>query len=212
MRCGFPLAVLILLHIAASMFCLQHLKGFTSGIAGKCVKGVPLRCASTGPEGSLTLAERVYRDLTTVCGVSPSTCLLLCVSGGVDSMAMLHLVGEIKQKYLPDLTAEVLNFNHKLRPESSEKERDLVEKWSKYYELPFHCVERGEEEAFGDKGMQEAAREWRQETTKTLLGTYRNRSKKPAMIAQITGVATSEEVGGDAVAVTAHHADDPLRK
>lgn len=125
-------------------------------------------------------------------------------------MAMLHLVGEIKQKYLPDLTAEVLNFNHKLRPESSEKERDLVEKWSKYYELPFHCVERGEEEAFGDKGMQEAAREWRQETTKTLLGTYRNRSKKPAMIAQITGVATSEEVGGDAVAVTAHHADDQV--
>ena len=132
----------IFLHITVSMLSLQYMKRFTPLFVSQCVKGGSRRSASSGHEGSSTLAERVYHALTTTCGVSSNTCLLLSVSGGVDSMAMLHLVSEIKQKYAPGLTVEVLNFNHKLRPLASEKERELVETWSKRYEFTFHCVER----------------------------------------------------------------------
>ncbi len=210
---GIAYTALILLSQITIMLALQHsIVHVSRFIQGRAKLG--LRASSSSSAASSgSLAERVYGDLTTACGVTSNTCLLLCVSGGMDSMAMLHLAGEIKQKYEPNLIVEVLNFNHKLRPEAAEKETELVESWCQHYNFPFHCVERDDEEAFGEKGVQEAAREWRQETTKTLLGIYRKRNEKSDMIAQITGRSggpDGESQPAAAVAVTAHHMDDQV--
>jgi tRNA(Ile)-lysidine synthase TilS/MesJ len=50
---------------------------------------------------------------------------LLSVSGGSDSIAMLHLFKSLKAKYLPDLNIELVHFNHKFRFESEEEVRFL---------------------------------------------------------------------------------------
>ena len=46
------------------------------------------------------------------------TRILLSVSGGCDSMAMMHIFARIKRDFATSLTLEVVNFNHKRRPEA----------------------------------------------------------------------------------------------
>lgn len=46
---------------------------------------------------------------------------LLTVSGGSDSVAMMHILQAIKDSYKVNLSLEVINFNHKARPESDEE-------------------------------------------------------------------------------------------
>ena len=152
---------IILLNSSPVLAMFSRLKVFSR----PCVR-TSLRMSSGRPS---ELEYAVYRDLTESCLVTEKTCLLLCVSGGVDSMALLHLMGGIKERYLPGLSIEVLNFNHNLRPEESLLEKKTVQKWAQHYHFPFHYVERSSTEPFEDSGVQEAAREWRQETVKTLL-------------------------------------------
>lgn len=53
--------------------------------------------------------------------------MLLCVSGGSDSMAMLHLLSKVRDRVSEgsegqqQLHLEVINFNHKQRIESDEE-------------------------------------------------------------------------------------------
>ncbi len=47
--------------------------------------------------------------------VSPKATILLSVSGGADSIAMLHLIQKLKLKHLPDLDLKVVCFNHQMR-------------------------------------------------------------------------------------------------
>jgi len=46
---------------------------------------------------------------------------LLCVSGGSDSIAMLHLFSNIKLKYQTLINIEIINYNHKIRKESDDE-------------------------------------------------------------------------------------------
>lgn len=47
--------------------------------------------------------------------------MLLCVSGGSDSMSMMHLLQRIKDLFQPAIQLMVVNFNHKMREESDEE-------------------------------------------------------------------------------------------
>lgn len=47
--------------------------------------------------------------------------MLLCVSGGSDSMSMMHLLQRIKGLFQPAIQLMVVNFNHKMREESDEE-------------------------------------------------------------------------------------------
>lgn len=47
--------------------------------------------------------------------------MLLCVSGGSDSMSMMHLLHRIKGLFQPAIQLMVVNFNHKMREESDEE-------------------------------------------------------------------------------------------
>jgi tRNA(Ile)-lysidine synthase TilS/MesJ len=54
-------------------------------------------------------------------GISNDSTIILNVSGGSDSMAMLHIMKEIQQQFMNQLDLKVINFNHKVRPESDEE-------------------------------------------------------------------------------------------
>jgi tRNA(Ile)-lysidine synthase len=70
---------------------------------------------------SLTPTEStVLQYLSSKCKLTADSYVLLAVSGGLDSMAMLHILSRISRLYLP-LNLEVISFNHKLRPESDEE-------------------------------------------------------------------------------------------
>jgi len=56
---------------------------------------------------------------------------VVAVSGGVDSMALLHML-----KDMPDLQLTVAHFDHGIRPDS-DQDRRLVQEISYQYKLPF---------------------------------------------------------------------------
>ena len=109
--------------------------------------------------------------------------LILCVSGGLDSIALLHLFHQLSRRYHWQL--DVLHFHHGIRIESDE-EADFVRELAHRLVLEFHLRET---KAFqvGTSSFQEKARDWRRGEAQKLR----------------------EEIGADFI-VTAHHADDQL--
>jgi tRNA(Ile)-lysidine synthase len=61
--------------------------------------------------------------------------LIVGVSGGVDSMVLLHLLNACRETF--DLSLVVAHINHGFRPEESEREADLVQRESARLRLPF---------------------------------------------------------------------------
>lgn len=53
--------------------------------------------------------------------IPTNSSILLCVSGGSDSVALLVLMDQLRKQYLPSLSLSVVNYNHKLRSESDEE-------------------------------------------------------------------------------------------
>lgn len=84
---------------------------------------------------------------------------IVAVSGGADSLALLHLLHALKDKLA--LTLEVLHFNHGLRDESA-GEAEWVAERAAMLGLPFHLRTTNHLSEFGG-GVQEAARDWRRE-------------------------------------------------
>jgi PP-loop family len=72
----------------------------------------------------LSIESKILHYLSNECKVSANSFVLLSVSGGLDSMAMLHILQSISVKYLP-MNLEVISFNHKLRSESDEEVDNL---------------------------------------------------------------------------------------
>ena len=61
--------------------------------------------------------------------------LIVGVSGGVDSMVLLHLLDACREVFR--LSLIVAHVNHGFLPEESEREAELVRKESARYRLPF---------------------------------------------------------------------------
>ena len=99
---------------------------FTSKVK-RCVNQSRLQhlfSSSRSSDGPIltSIESTVAQYLTTNCKVKEKSFVLLSVSGGLDSMAMLHILASISRLQLP-LDLEVISFNHKLRPESDEEVR-----------------------------------------------------------------------------------------
>ena len=60
--------------------------------------------------------------------------MLVAVSGGVDSMVLLHLLHELAQKYHWQLAAA--HFNHRLRGRSSDADERLVRRTAERLRVP----------------------------------------------------------------------------
>ena len=84
--------------------------------------------------------------------------LVVGVSGGLDSMVLLHLLNTYRQEY--NLSLVIAHVNHGLRPDESEKEAELVQEESRRLGLPFEYGQFNVKEFQKARGLspQDAAR------------------------------------------------------
>lgn len=89
--------------------------------------------------------------------------ILVAVSGGADSMSLLHFLYN-HQKEL-DIQLGIAHVNHKQRQES-EHEEEYLRHWAKKHKVPFHYS------AFSGKFSENAARTFRYEFFKRVMKDY----------------------------------------
>ncbi len=87
--------------------------------------------------------------------------VIIGVSGGPDSVALLYLLLSLRDKY--DLSLKIAHLNHKLRGEESEQDAAYVEKLAQSLDLPYR-IEAREVSSLAKKerlSLEEAARKVR---------------------------------------------------
>ncbi|NIV95365.1 tRNA lysidine(34) synthetase TilS [candidate division KSB1 bacterium] len=68
--------------------------------------------------------------------VQHGDCILLAVSGGLDSVALLHLFHE--SKLILDLSLTIVHVHHGIRAQEADLDLEFVRELSKRYQLPFY--------------------------------------------------------------------------
>ncbi len=98
--------------------------------------------------------------------------LIIGVSGGIDSMVLLHVLNTYRQEFA--LSLIVAHVNHGLRPDESEKEAELVQKESERLGLPFEYGQFDAKEFQKTAGLslQDAGRKIRFHFFNSLLSKY----------------------------------------
>jgi tRNA(Ile)-lysidine synthase len=94
--------------------------------------------------------------------VSHHSRFLLCVSGGSDSMALLHLFKEI----IPSSHLHILHCNHGVRTEAH-RDAAFVAEQARLLQIPFHLRIHGSLKQLSS-GFQAVAREWRRQEAERL--------------------------------------------
>lgn len=121
--------------------------------------------------------------------------VLVLISGGCDSVALLLALHEAVTSSALNIHLEAVHFNHALRGEGSDDDEAFVVDLAAELKIPLHIRrwERRDEGGTGGAGagMQARARDWRRAEAKSILGG-------------ITGV---DRIGFIA---TAHHRDDQV--
>ncbi len=94
----------------------------------------------------------------------------VAVSGGIDSVALLRLLLELRQEL--GIVLSVVHFNHKLRGAESEADQEFVAGLAREYGLEFYaaCGDVAHLAAVGHSGVEAAARELRYRFFRGLLG------------------------------------------
>ncbi|MAA69252.1 MAG: tRNA lysidine(34) synthetase TilS [Deltaproteobacteria bacterium] len=107
------------------------------------------------------LAQKLW-DALAKAEVSLQSRFLLCVSGGSDSMALLHLFKEI----IPSSHLHILHCNHGVRTEAHH-DAVFVGEQAKLLQIPIHLrIHAGLKQL--PSGFQAAAREWRRQEAERL--------------------------------------------
>ena len=102
----------------------------------------------------MSLLEKFKEALSALMGDYSKGKFLLAVSGGKDSMVLMHLCHEAK------LQAEVAHVNYGFRPGECDSEEELVRRQSEAFNFPFHVKCFGGKQAL--KGnLQAEARDFR---------------------------------------------------
>ncbi|NLN42380.1 MAG: tRNA lysidine(34) synthetase TilS [Clostridiales bacterium] len=131
------------------------------------------------------MIERVLEYIRKHNMLEPGHKVVVGVSGGADSLALIHILGRIK-KYIP-LTLFVAHVNHGLRGEAAREDADFVEAMAKEWGYKFFLKEAKVSKLAKEWGVseEEAGRKVRYDFFKEVL----------------------DEVGGHRIAL-AHHRDD----
>lgn len=90
--------------------------------------------------------------------ITPGERVLVAVSGGIDSVCLLHVLYKLKEKYRIELG--VAHLNHGLRGEEAERDCEFVRRMSENYGIPFFSTRRDVMELSKAKklSIEEAAR------------------------------------------------------
>ncbi len=164
-----------------------------------------IRCHASSASSSIPnddarrLLDEVEASLKGPCGLpnaqgqAPPHTVVVAVSGGVDSMALLYLLAEMRTRWEPPLAMTVAHFNHGLRAESDEEEA-FVRAAAAQLQVPIHVATWGEADRTQPTGIQERARNWR-------------RAECEQVLRKSQGQGQGKSHG---VVATAHHADDSM--
>ena len=98
--------------------------------------------------------------------IAPGETVIVAVSGGVDSVALLFALYLLKEKL--GIQLEAAHFNHHLRGEESDRDEAFVRSLCDRYDIPLHVG--GGEVQPGKKGLEAAARDARYGFFATLDG------------------------------------------
>jgi len=131
----------------------------------------------------------------------PFHTIVVAVSGGADSMALLHLLARVRARWDPPLSLTVAHFNHGLRPEAAQEEEVFVRNAAATLQVPMHVVVWGEVERAQTTAIQERARGWRRAECERLVRELQQQQR---------GGAAAKPTAAQGVIATAHHADDSL--
>lgn len=104
--------------------------------------------------------DTLFKDITEKCLFKKHHKVLIAVSGGVDSMNLLHFLHAYQKEFA--LSIGVVHVNHKQRPESNEEEAYL-RNWAKEHQIPFYCA------YFVGKFSEKAARDFRYHFFKKIM-------------------------------------------
>ncbi|WP_158738503.1 tRNA lysidine(34) synthetase TilS [Alteribacillus sp. YIM 98480] len=99
--------------------------------------------------------------------------LLAAVSGGPDSMALLHLLLEFQQEWKLEVAAA--HINHGLREKTASEDEKFVRTWCRDKGVPYFSKQVDVKEALEKEGgtVQEQARRLRYEYLQTLMSKYK---------------------------------------
>mmetsp|Transcript_20812 Transcript_20812/g.70434 ORF Transcript_20812/g.70434 Transcript_20812/m.70434 type:complete len:517 (+) Transcript_20812:166-1716(+) len=161
-----------------------------------------LSAVAGGPVAELLL-PRVHTALSRDIGAMPGQRLVVSVSGGCDSVALLHLLLALQPRWR--LRLHVLHFNHGLRPESGDEEA-FVHALAERHSLPVHVrrLPAGWRES-QPGGIQERSREWRRAESLALLDELDAAGPPHPSSADADD---QDEPGAASLVALAHHADD----
>ena len=124
------------------------------------------------------------------------TTLVVGVSGGCDSVALLHALASIDVTSAHNIVA--VHFHHHQRPVDADLDCQLVQEMCESYDIPLKIFHWGQDEyssSLADKAFsQAAARQWRSQVLESVARDSMNTNTK------------QEE--GKAYILTAHHKDD----
>lgn len=133
------------------------------------------------------LVERVRRTGEEYGLWSPGDCIVVAVSGGPDSVTLLHIMHAIASRTDQRLNLVCAHINHGFRPEASREEAEFVQSLARQLDMPFELANLDIPTYMKEsgKGAQLAAREKRYEFLHAVACKY-----------------------GAASIALAHHADD----
>jgi len=94
--------------------------------------------SSKGKGGFALLAQRLLTDLKKQEMLRPGDRVGVAVSGGADSVALLLLLLELREKL--GVVLSVVHFNHKLRGKASDTDEKFVAKLAAKHGLEFHNI------------------------------------------------------------------------
>lgn len=146
-----------------------------------------MKLSDAYPARVTSLNQRVTAAIPGQCGLGRGDALLVAVSGGVDSMVLLHILNALAPEWGWQLT--VAHFNHQLRGRSSDRDEALVRHTAAAMNLPI-TVGQGDVKAFAKQSglsLEMAARKLRHEF-----------------------LARTARAGGIPTIALAHHADDQV--
>ena len=88
-----------------------------------------------------SLIDEVAQTITRYEMLSPGDALLVGVSGGVDSMALLHIMVNLMPRL--GITVGIAHLNHGIRGSEAVGDARFVAQVAKGYQLPFHLAHAG---------------------------------------------------------------------